>query len=102
MAGYGSLGVQGVFLAPAITDFGVPKVLGGEYSMLATEIFKQVVGLQDFAMGATVSLVLLLPCVPAFVIDGWARPWNLRGDRGGRQPDHGPGAVLLLPRATQC
>lgn len=69
-----------------VTDFGVPKVLGGDYTMLATEIFKQVVGMQDFAMGATVSLVLLLPCVPAFLIDGWARARQRHQWRG--RPHH--------------
>lgn len=72
-ARYGIVSAAIVIFVLTITDFGVPKVLGGEYSMLATEIFKQVVGMQDFAMGATVSLVLLLPCLPAFLLDAWVR-----------------------------
>lgn len=72
-ARYGLVSSGIVVFVLTITDFGVPKVLGGDYAMLATEIFKQVVGLQDFAMGATVSIVLLLPCIPAFLIDGWVR-----------------------------
>lgn len=82
-ARYGLVSAAIVIFVLTITDFGVPKVLGGEYSMLATEIFKQVVGLQDFTMGATVSLALLLPCVPAFLIDGWARK-KQRFQRRGR------------------
>lgn len=81
-ARYGVVSSAIVIFVLTITDFGVPKVLGGEYAMLATEIFKQVVGLQDFAMGATVSLVLLLPCVPAFIIDGWARKKQRFQQRG--------------------
>lgn len=72
-ARYGLVSSGIVVFVLTITDFGVPKVLGGDYAMLATEIFKQVVGMQDFAMGATVSLVLLLPCLPAFLLDGWIR-----------------------------
>ncbi|MCC8194525.1 MAG: ABC transporter permease subunit, partial [Deltaproteobacteria bacterium] len=72
-ARYGLASSGIVVFVLTITDFGVPKVLGGDYAMLATEIFKQVVGMQDFAMGATVSLVLLVPCVPAFLLDGWVR-----------------------------
>ena len=72
-ARYGLVSSGIVIFVLTITDFGVPKVLGGDYAMLATEIFKQVVGMQDFAMGATVSLVLLLPCIPAFLLDGWVR-----------------------------
>lgn len=72
-ARYGLVSAGIIIFVLTVTDFGVPKVLGGDYAMLATEIFKQVVGMQDFSMGATVSLVLLLPCVPAFILDGWAR-----------------------------
>ena len=53
----------------AFTDFGAPKVVGGQYNVLATDIYKQVVGQQHFAMGATVSVVLLLPTVAAFLLD---------------------------------
>ena len=56
-----------------ITDFGVPKVLGGDYSMLATEIYTQVLGMHNFALGASISLVLMLPSLVAFYIDSWAR-----------------------------
>ena len=72
-ARYGIVSAGIVVFVLTITDFGVPKVLGGDYPMLATEIFKQVMGLQDFSMGATVSLVLLLPSLGAFAIDVWAR-----------------------------
>jgi iron(III) transport system permease protein len=72
-ARYGLVSSGIVVFVLTITDFGVPKVLGGDYAVLATEVFKQVVGMQDFAMGATVSLILLLPCIPAFLLDGWAR-----------------------------
>lgn len=72
-ARYGLVSSGIVVFVLTITDFGVPKVLGGDYAMLATEIFKQVVGMQDFSMGATVSLVLLVPCIPAFLLDGWVR-----------------------------
>ncbi len=72
-ARYGLVSSGIVVFVLTITDFGVPKVLGGDYAMLATEIFKQIVGMQDFTMGATVSLVLLLPCLPAFLLDAWVR-----------------------------
>ena len=52
-----------------VCDFGVPKVIGGSYNVLATDIFKQVVGQQNFAMGAVTSVLLLLPAVLAFVVD---------------------------------
>ncbi len=52
-----------------VTDFGIPKVIGGQYSVLATEIYKQVVGQQNFQIGAVISMLLLAPAVVAFVID---------------------------------
>lgn len=52
-----------------ITDFGVPKVIGGQYNVLATDVYKQVVGRHDFEMGAVVSVVLLVPAAMAFVAD---------------------------------
>ncbi len=51
------------------TDFGVPKVVGGNYNVLATDIYKQVIGQQNFEMGATISILLLIPTVIAFIID---------------------------------
>ncbi len=53
----------------AITDFGAPKAIGGKFSVMATEIYNQVSGQQNFTMGATVSVVLLVPAVLAFVVD---------------------------------
>jgi iron(III) transport system permease protein len=55
-----------------VTDFGIPKVIGGQFPVMATEVYKQVVGQQNFNMGAVVGLVLLLPAVFAFMLDRWA------------------------------
>ena len=52
-----------------VTDFGIPKVIGGQYSMLATEIYKQVVGQQNFQIGAVISILMLIPAAFAFIID---------------------------------
>jgi iron(III) transport system permease protein len=37
-----------------MTDFGIPKVIGGDFNMLATDVFKLVIGQQDFQRGAVV------------------------------------------------
>ncbi len=66
---YGLVSAFFVCFTLVITDFGVPKVVGGKYNVLATDIYKQVVGRQDFEMGAVVSMVLLLPAVLAFAAD---------------------------------
>ncbi len=46
-----------------MTDFGIPKVIGGNFNMLATDVFKLVIGQQDFQRGAVVGLLLLTPAV---------------------------------------
>ena len=66
---YGLLSACFVVFTLVITDFGVPKVIGGKFSVMATEIYNQVIGQQNFTMGATVSVVLLVPAVLAFVVD---------------------------------
>jgi iron(III) transport system permease protein len=66
---YGIVSAAVVAFTLTITDFGVPKVIGGQYNVLATDIYKQVVGQQNFSMGAVVGLVLLIPAVFSFIID---------------------------------
>jgi iron(III) transport system permease protein len=66
---YGLASAAIVSFTLCMTDFGVPKVIGGQYDVLATEIYKQVIGRQNFQAGAVVSIVLLTPAVLAFVID---------------------------------
>ena len=66
---YGVMSACFVVFTLVITDFGVPKVIGGKYSVMATEIYNQVIGQQNFTMGATVSVVLLIPAALAFVVD---------------------------------
>jgi len=66
---YGIVSAAVVAFTLTITDFGVPKVIGGQYNVLATDIYKQVVGQQNFSMGAVVGLVLLIPAMFSFLID---------------------------------
>ena len=68
-ARYGLISAAFVVFNLVITDFGVPKVIGGQYNVLALDIYKQVVGQQNFEMGAVVSVVLLIPAVVAFTVD---------------------------------
>ena len=52
-----------------ITDFGIPKVIGGDFNVLATDVFKLVIGQQDFQRGAVVAILLLAPAVLTFAVD---------------------------------
>ncbi len=68
-ARYGLISAAFVVFNLVITDFGLPKVIGGQFNMLAVDIYKQVIGQQNFEMGAVVSVVLLVPAMFAFGID---------------------------------
>ncbi len=50
------------------TDFGAPKVVGGNFNVLAIDVYKQIVGQQNMPMGSTVGIVLLIPAIVSFVI----------------------------------
>jgi iron(III) transport system permease protein len=64
---YGLISASIVSFMLSITDFGIPKVIGGQYNVLATDIYKKVIGQQDFETGAVVSVLLLLGAVIAFL-----------------------------------
>jgi len=68
---YGVISAAFVVFTLSITDFGIAKVIGGRFNVLATDIFKQVIGQQNFEMGAVVGFVLLLPAMVAFAVDRW-------------------------------
>ena len=68
-AQYGIVSATFVVFTIVITDFGIPKVIGGQFSVLATDAYKQVVGQQNFPMGAVVGMILLVPALIAFVVD---------------------------------
>ncbi|HJX60535.1 MAG TPA: ABC transporter permease subunit [Thermodesulfobacteriota bacterium] len=68
-AKYGIASAAALSFNLTITDFGVPVVIGGNYSVLATEIYQQVIGMQRFDLGATISVILLIPSVAAFLLN---------------------------------
>jgi len=72
-ARYGLISATFVVFTLVVTDFGVPKVIGGQYNVLATDIYKQVIGQQNFRMGAVVGLLLLLPAVLSFFVDQYVQ-----------------------------
>ena len=69
-------GIANAYLLAVISslaDFGNPMVLGGDYDVLATEIYFSIVGAQlDYARAATLGILLLTFSLLAFVIQ---RQW---------------------------
>ena len=68
-AKYGLISAALVTFTLVMTDFGIPKVIGGNFNVLATDVFKLVIGQQDFQRGAVVALLLLAPAVLTFGVD---------------------------------
>lgn len=73
-AKYGLVSAAMVVFSYTVSDFGIPKVIGGNFNVLALDIFKQVIGQQNFNRGAVVSLILLVPVLVAFIVD-----WTMQG-----------------------
>lgn len=66
---YGILSAAFVVFTITITDFGNAVVIGGDFSVLATEIYSQVSGQMKFGMGAVVGILLLLPAAASIWIE---------------------------------
>ncbi|MDR2965524.1 MAG: putative 2-aminoethylphosphonate ABC transporter permease subunit [Treponema sp.] len=66
---YGLISSTFVAFSLSFTDFGAPKVVGGNFNVLATDIFRHVVGQFNFVMGAVVGILLMTPAVLSFIVD---------------------------------
>ena len=64
-----SLSATFVVFTIVITDFGNPMVIGGDYSVLATEIYNQVSGQGNFELGAVIGVMLLVPAALAVLVE---------------------------------
>lgn len=96
---YGALIAFMVVFVLVVTDFGVAKVVGGQTQMLATDIYKQVVGQQRLDLGAVVAQLLLLPALAAFAAERWLRA-RQAAQLGLRAVPHVPKPVRALDRAA--
>ncbi len=72
-AKYGIINAAFVVFTLVITDFGIPKVIGGRFNVLATDVYKQVFGQQNFEIGAVVGMALLVPAVVSFIAERLVR-----------------------------
>lgn len=66
---YGLVSAALVAFTYVLTDFGIPKVIGGSFNMMALDVYKQIIGQQNMQMGAVISILLLCPALLAFVFD---------------------------------
>lgn len=70
---YGIMSAIFVVFTIVITDFGNAIVIGGDYSVLATEIYNQVSGQANFNRGAVIGVLLLIPAALAMLVEHWVR-----------------------------
>lgn len=68
-AKYGLISAGMLVFAYSVSEFGIPKVIGGNFKVLAVEIYVQTVGQQNMGHGAVVALMLLMPVMLAYVVD---------------------------------
>jgi iron(III) transport system permease protein len=68
---YGLMSAIFIVFTIVITDFGNPMVIGGDYSVLATEMYNQVLGQANFERGTVIGMVLLLPAAVAAFVEKW-------------------------------
>ena len=66
---YGLVSACLVSFTYVLTDFGIPKVIGGAFNMMALDVYKQIIGQQNMNMGAVISILLLFPAIIAFAFD---------------------------------
>lgn len=85
-AKFGLLSAGFVAFTVTITDFGNAAVIGGNYKVLATEIYSQVVGQMNFSMGAVIGIILLLPTLVAFYIEKVASQCQFGGSAANAIP----------------
>lgn len=64
----------------SFTDFGAPEVVGGNYNVLATDIYREVIGQQKMSMGAVVGIILTIPALISFIIDLIMQKKNARNE----------------------
>ena len=68
-ARHGLVSAAVVAFSLTIADVGAPKVVGGNFEVLALDIYKDVLGRQDFQDGAVAALFLLAPSLIAVFIE---------------------------------
>ena len=97
-AQYGLVSATMVVFSYTVSDFGIPKVIGGNFNVLAVDIFKQVIGQQNFNKGAVVGLVLLLPVLLAFLVD-WFMQGRIQAQFSARAVPYAPRPARWFDRA---
>ena len=72
--------IQAFFLC--FTDFGIPASVGGDYEVIATVLYNEMLGgVPDFNRGAVILVVMLLPSIVSILLLRFLERYNIRYDR---------------------
>ena len=72
--------IQTFFLC--FTDFGIPAAVGGEFNVIASVLYDEMLGsVPDFGNGAVVALVMLIPSIISISILRFLERYNVRYNR---------------------
>lgn len=72
--------IQAFFLC--FTDFGIPASVGGKYEVIASVLYNQMLGsIPDFARGAVVAMVMLVPSAISIAVLQFLEKYNVRYSR---------------------
>jgi len=58
-----------VVFTAIVTDYGVPHIIGGQYSTIASLMYTKTIKLLDFETGGIYGAVLLIPAALSFILD---------------------------------
>jgi len=72
--------IQTFFLS--FTDFGIPAAIGGQYEVVASTLYNQMLGsIPNFHNGAVVATFLLIPSIISVFVVGYIERLNVRYDK---------------------
>ena len=72
--------IQAFFLS--FTDFGIPAAVGGEYAVVATTLYNEMLGsIPNFSNGAVVAMMMLLPSIISIILLNYLERYNVRYNR---------------------
>lgn len=68
--------IQSFFLS--FTDYGIPGAVGGEYKVVATMLYNEMLGsIPNFQNGAVVAMMMLLPSIISILLLGYLDRYNV-------------------------
>lgn len=68
------------------TDFGIPASIGGQYDVVAIHLYNEMLGsVPNFAGGAAIATVMLLPSVASIALTAFLERFNFRYNKISRQ-----------------